>query len=411
MNKTKFNIQSIRRDFPLISQQAAEGKQLAYLDNAATTQKPQQVLDVIEQYYSSQNANIHRGVHDLSQVATAEYEQSRENIRKFIHAKSIEEVIFVRGATEAINLVVSTMGRQCLRPGENVVVSHMEHHANFVPWQQLCKQTETELRVIPVTKRGELDMEKVSQLIDHRTRFLAIVHVSNTLGTVNPVGQLIEMAHQKGAYVLIDAAQSVSHIPIDVQELDCEFLVFSGHKLFGPTGIGVLYGKKALLESMEPYQLGGEMIRMVSVEETLFNRLPHKFEAGTPNIAGAIGLGAAIKYINNIGLDEIHAHIEQLLVYGTEQLGKVKGLRIIGEAEHKTSIISFLLDQIHPHDIGTIVNESGVAIRTGHHCTMPLMQYYKIPGTARASFSIYNTKDEIDQLVEALNRVKSIFSS
>ncbi len=410
MKETKLNIQNIRKDFPLIARQGATGNKLVYLDNAATTQKPQIVLDVIDTYYSSQNANIHRGVYDLSQIATEEYEHAREIIRDFIHAKFTEEIIFVRGATEAINLVASTLGRQLIQPGDNMVVSHMEHHANFVPWQQLCKHADAELRVIPVTEQGELDLAKVPQLMDHRTRMVAIVHVSNTLGTVNPIEQLIEMAHQIGAYVLVDAAQSVSHIPVNVQELDCEFLVFSGHKLFGPTGIGVLYGKKELLEDMEPYQLGGEMIRMVSLVETLFNRLPHKFEAGTPNIAGAIGLGTAISYVNQIGLAPIHTHMKELLEYGTERFRGVNGLQIIGEAANKTSIISFLLDQVHPHDIGTIVNEAGVAIRTGHHCTMPLMQYYNIPGTARASFSIYNTQDEIDQLIDALQHVKKIFS-
>ncbi len=409
MDIKKFNIEAIRKDFPLISQPNEEGRYWVFLDNAATTQKPRIVIDKVETFYRSQNANIHRGVYDLAQVATDEYELAREKVRVFIGAKSTEEIIFVSGATEGINLVTQTYGRQHVQPGDNIVISHMEHHANFVPWQQLCKQLQAELRIIPVTDSGDLDLEALPKLLDHRTRLLSVNHVSNTLGTINPISGIIDLAHELNIPVLIDAAQSVSHIPIDVQTLDVDFMVFSGHKMFGPTGIGVLYGKKELLEFMEPYQLGGEMIRMVSIDDTIFNRLPYKFEAGTPNIAGAIGLGAAIDYMNNIGLEEMKDHIHHLLIYATERLYDVNGLSIIGKSSNKTGVISFLIDGVHPHDIGTIVNDMGVAIRTGHHCTMPLMQRYQIPGTARASFSIYNTFDEIDQLVNALRHVKKIF--
>ena len=399
----------IRKDFPILSQAHPSGNPLVYLDSAASTQKPRVVIEALSDYYMHSHANIHRGVYHLSQKATALHEAARETVQQFLGAAHPEEIIFVRGATEGINLVAQSLGTSLAKPGRNIVVSLMEHHANFVPWQILCQATGCELRVIPVTTSGDLDLTQAKEMIDSQTVMLALVHISNSLGTVNPIEGLIKHARSVGAYSLIDGAQSVSHLPIDVEKLGCDFFVFSGHKLFAPTGIGVLYGRKEILEQMPPYQSGGDMIRAVSIEKTLFNTLPYKFEAGTPDIAGAIALARGIEYIQNIGWDWIQAHDQQLLAYATERLQGFPELRMIGQAEKKSSICSFLFGEVHPHDLGTLLDEEGIAIRTGHHCTMPLMEFLEAPGTARASFSIYNTPEEIERLVNGLSGVKKLF--
>ena len=408
VSKIKYDVNRIREDFPILKKMV-HGKNLVYLDNAATTQKPNYVIDKVNKYYTTMNANIHRGVHALSQEATEAFESARIQIKQFINALGKNQVIFTRGTTEAINLVASSYGRTNINEGDEIIISHMEHHSNIVPWQLLCKEKNAKLRVIPINDNGELIFEDFEKLVNKRTKFVSIVYVSNSLGTINPVKDIINYAHQFNIPVLVDAAQAVNHIKVDVQDLDCDFLAFSGHKIYGPTGIGVLYGKVELLESMPPYQGGGDMISKVTFEETTFNELPHKFEAGTPDIAGAIGLGAAIEYVNKIGIDKIKEHEHSLLEFATKQIAEVPGLRIIGTAKEKTSVLSFVFENIHPHDIGTFLDFEGVAIRTGHHCTQPLMQRYNIPATSRASFGMYNTKDEVDVLVNGLKKIIEVF--
>ena len=403
------SVEDIRKDFPIFSYHESKGKRLVYLDSAASTQKPQVVIDALSDYYAHSHANIHRGVYDLSMKATQLHDKSRKVVQEFLGAAFSEEIIFLRGTTEGINLVVNSMARDVMNPQSNVVISLMEHHANFVPWQMLCKEIGCELRIIPVDASGCLDMEEAQNLIDNNTAVLSIVHVSNTLGTINPIKELIALAKQVGAYTLVDGAQAVAHFPVDVQELDCDFYVFSGHKLFAPTGIGVLYGKKALLEQMSPYQYGGDMIRFVRVAETQFNQLPYKFEAGTPDIGGAIALAKAIEYVQELGWDWILRHNKSLLTFATEQIEAVNGLRFIGTSQQKIGVISFTLEGIHPHDMGTLLNEKGIAVRTGHHCTMPLMEHLGIPGTTRASLSLYNTEEDIDQLIEGIQFAQSVF--
>lgn len=403
-----FDVQKVREDFPILKE-TVHGKPLVYLDNAATSQKPKAVIDATTQYYSADNSNIHRGVHLLSQRATTEYEDARVKVQNFINAAHSQETIFVRGTTEAINLVVNSYGRANVRAGDEILITTMEHHSNIVPWQILCEEKGAKLRVVPINDEGDLILEEFDKLLNSRTKFVSLAHVSNALGTINPVRQIIKKAHSFGIPVLLDGAQAAPHTKIDVQELDCDFYAFSGHKLFGPTGIGVLYGKSQLLEAMPPYQGGGDMIATVTFEKTTYNTLPYKFEAGTPNIAGTIGLGAAIDYVNQIGLDNIANYEHELLVYGTEALSKVPGLRLIGTAKEKASVFSFVLEGIHPHDVGTILDREGIAIRTGHHCTMPLMNRLGIPATSRASLAFYNTKDEIDTLVAGIYKVKEVF--
>jgi cysteine desulfurase / selenocysteine lyase len=404
----QFDVQRLRRDFPVLNQQV-HGKPLIYLDNAATSQKPRAVIDTLDRYYSSINSNIHRGVHTLSERATEAYEAARARVQHFINAADAGEIIFVRGTTEAVNLVAQSYGRPRLRPGDEIVLTEMEHHSNIVPWQILCQQTGAVLRVLPIDERGELRMEGYRKLLGPRTRLVTVVHVSNALGTVNPVRTVIELAHELGVPVLLDGAQAVPHLQVDVQALDCDFYAFSGHKLYGPTGIGVLYGKAALLEAMAPYQAGGDMIRMVSFEKTLYNDPPYKFEAGTPHIAGAIGLGAAIEYLAGIGLESVTRHEHEILEYATEAAAEVPGMRIIGTAREKAGILSFVLDGIHPHDIGTILDHQGVAIRAGHHCAMPVMERFGLAATARASFALYNTRSDVDALFAAIHRVREMF--
>ena len=403
-----FDVYKLRQDFPILKIQV-HGKPLVYLDNAATSQKPQVVVDVFKRYYSEENSNIHRGVHHLSERATQAYEDSRNKIRKFINARSVEEIIFVRGATEAINLVAQSYGRSQLQAGDEIIVSMMEHHSNIVPWQMLCEQTGAKLKVIPINDLGELDMEAYKKLLGPKTKFVSVVHVSNALGTINPVKEIIQLAHQMNVPVMLDGAQAAPHVTIDVMDLDCDFYTFSGHKVYGPTGVGILYGKAALLEKMPPYQGGGDMIHSVTFEKTTYNVLPYKFEAGTPHISGGIAMATALDYVSKIGLSAIAAHEHDLLEYGTAELSKVEGLKIIGQARNKASVISFVLDGIHPHDIGTILDQEGIAIRTGHHCAQPVMERFKVPATARASFALYNTRSEIDALVNGLARVHEVF--
>lgn len=404
-----FDIEAIRKDFPILDQLIYD-KPLAYLDNAASSQKPVQVIEAIDHYYRKDNANVHRGVHRLSQRATDAYEASRTKVRDFINAKSDKEIVFVRGATEAINLVAQSFVRPQTKAGDEILISHMEHHANIVPWQMLCEQTGAKLRVIPMTEQGELDLTGIDDLLTEQTKILAIGQVSNALGTINPVKMLTEKAHAKNIPVLIDGAQAVPHLSVDVQDLDCDFYVFSGHKMFAPTGIGALYGKQALLEEMPPWQGGGDMILSVSFEHTQYNELPYKFEAGTPHIAGAIGLGAAIDYMQSIGVEKLAKHEHDLLDYATDKLSNMAGVRLIGTAQHKASVLSFLIEGVHPHDVGTIFDQQGVAIRTGHHCAQPVMQFFGIPATARASFAFYNTMDEVDALVGAIQKVQELFA-
>ena len=400
----------IRRDFPVFSHHESIGKQLVYLDSAASTLKPIQVIDSLSQYYQTSHANIHRGVYDLSMKATQMHDEARSKVQRFLGAAHPEEIIFTRGTTESINLVAHSLGELILTPGANVVISLMDHHANFVTWQILCKQYDCELRIIGIDALGNLDLAQAEELIDSKTVMVSVVHVSNTLGTVNPVEQLLALAKEQGAYTLFDGAQAVGHFPVDVQKLGCDFYTFSGHKLFAPTGIGGLYGKKELLSKMPPYQYGGDMIRAVSVEETLFNDLPYKFEAGTPDIGGAIALGVAMDYVESMGWEAIQAHDQELLQYATDRLEAFPSLEIIGKPNEKVAILSFTLEGVHPHDVGTLLNEEGIAVRTGHHCTMPLMHFLGTPGTTRASLSIYNTKLDIDHLVEGLHRVLHTFS-
>jgi cysteine desulfurase/selenocysteine lyase len=404
-----FDVQRIRRDFPILTQRI-HGKPLVYLDNAATTQKPQAVIDSMVRSYAEDNANIHRGVHLLSERATQAYEEARVKIQKFLNAPNSREIIFVRGTTEGINLVAQTYGRVNLGRGDQVLITHMEHHSNIVPWQMICEEKGAELKVLPITDEGELRMDLLDDLLTDRTKIVAVAHVSNSLGTINPVKVIVEKAHQRGIPVLVDGAQAVAHMPVDVQALGCDFYAMSGHKLFGPTGIGVLYGRLSLLEAMPPYQGGGDMISAVTFKKTTYNAVPNKFEAGTPNIAGSVGLGAAIDYLKALDFTAVSAHERDLLAYGTRALTAVPGIRIVGTASHKASVLSFVMDDVHPHDIGTILDQEGVAIRTGHHCTQPLMERLCVPATARASLALYNTKEEIDALVGALAKVREIFA-
>ncbi len=405
---TQFDVEKIRRDFPILHTEM-RGKPLAFLDNGASSQKPKVVIDRLGAYYKTENTNIHRGVYQLSQVATEAYEAARVKVQQFLNAASDKEIIFVRGTTEGINLVSAAYGRKFIGEGDEVIISAMEHHSNIVPWQMLCEEKGAILRVIPMNDAGELDMKAYRELLNERTKMVAIIHVSNTLGTINPVKKIIELAHDKNVPVLLDGAQATPHMAVDVQDLDVDFYTFSGHKIFGPTGIGILYGKEKWLTAMPPYQGGGDMIRSVSFEKTTYNDLPHKFEAGTPNIAATIGLGAAIDYINSIGYDNIAIHEKALLDYATEQLSQIKGLRIIGTAKEKASVISFIMDCAHPHDIGQMLDYEGIAVRTGHHCTQPIMTRYGIPATTRAGFAFYNTKEEVDRLVIALKKVQEMF--
>lgn len=398
----------IKNDFPILSQKINK-KSLIYLDNASTTQKPTSVIEKIENYYKNTNSNIHRGVHHLSQKSTEEYENSRKKVRKFIGARSSKEIVFVRGTTEAINLVANSYVKPLLSKGDNIIISQMEHHANIVPWQMITKEKESEIRVIPMNRNGELIIEKLNELIDKNTKFISLNHVSNTLGTINPIEKLIKIAHENNIKIMIDGAQAVQHMKVNVKEINADFYCFSGHKMYGPTGIGILYAKEEILEDMEPYQGGGDMIKSVTFEETIYNDIPNRFEAGTPNIAGAIGLGEAINFIENITIKKIEKNEMELLNYATEKISCIDNVKIIGNSSKKTSVISFIIDGIHPHDIGTIMDKLGIAIRAGHHCTQPIMDFYEIPATARASFAIYNTKEDIDKLVEAIERTKDVF--
>jgi cysteine desulfurase / selenocysteine lyase len=403
-----WDVERVRGDFPILDQQV-HGYPLAYLDNAATTQKPRAVLETLDYYYRHDNANVHRGVHALAERATGDYEAARESVRRFINARSTREIVFVRGTTEAINLVASSFG-QGLREGDEIILTEMEHHANIVPWQLLRERTGIVLRVVPITPAGELDLDALPGLFSARTRLLAMIHVSNALGTINPVEHVIAAAREHGVPVLLDGAQAVPHLRVDVQALDCDFYAFSGHKLFGPTGIGVLYGRESRLDAMPPYQGGGEMIRTVSFEKTTFAGLPHRFEAGTPDIAGAIGLGRAIEYLEGMDWASAMAYESRLLDYATESLGAVPGLRIIGQARDKVPLVSFVMDDVHPHDMGTILDHRGLAVRAGHHCAMPVMTCYRLPATSRASMAFYNTFDEIDRLVEALRYARELLA-
>ncbi len=404
-----FDVHRVRADFPVLQQQV-NGKPLVYLDNGATSQKPQAVIDELVRYYTTENSNVHRGVHTLSQNATEDYEGARAKLRAFLNARDDHEIIYTRGTTEGINLVAHTYGRRNIGPGDEIIVSNMEHHSNIVPWQVLCEEKGAVLRVVPIDDSGELLMDEYEKLLSPRTKLVSITHVSNALGTILPVERIIAMAHAQGAPVLLDGAQAVPHMPVDVRKLDCDFYVFSGHKLFGPTGIGVFYGKAELLDAMPPYQVGGEQIKSVTFEKTIYNDLPYKFEAGTPNIAGAIGLGAAVDYVQSIGFDNFAAHESELLEYGTKALESIGGVRIVGTSSNKAGILSFVLENVHPHDIGTILDAEGIAVRTGHHCAQPVMERFQIPATARASLAMYNTKEDIDALVRGIDRVIEVFS-
>ena len=406
---TGFDVEKVRADFPVLKQ-SVHGKPLVYLDSAATAQKPIQVIEAIRKFHEVDCANIHRGVHELSQRSTAAYEETRARTKKFLNSRHTSELIFTRGTTEGINLVASSWGRKNVKEGDEIVISAMEHHSNIVPWQMLCEETGAVLRVIPMNDRGELIMEEYARLLTPRTKMVAVAHVSNALGTINPVRQIIEMAHANGSLTLIDGAQAAPHIAVDVQALDADFYTFSGHKVCGPTGIGILYGKTKLLNAMPPYQGGGDMIRTVTFEKTTYNDLPYKFEAGTPNIAGGIGLGAALDYLTHIGLETIAAYEHELLVYATERLSAIPGLRIIGTAREKAAVVSFVIEGIHPHDIGTVLDRQGIAVRTGHHCAQPLMDWFHVPATTRASLAFYNTFGEIDALAAGIQKVKEIFS-
>jgi cysteine desulfurase/selenocysteine lyase len=400
---------AVRDEFPVLARMV-HGRPLAYLDNGASAQRPNAVIDAVDDYERRHHANIHRGVHALSQEATQLYEAARDRLVQFIHARSRHEIIFVRGTTEAINLVAQSFARPLLAPGDEILITHLEHHANIVPWQMVCEQTGATLVVAPMDQRGEIHVDAVEALMSERTRLFACAHVSNALGTVLPVRRLIAAAKARGIVTLLDGAQAVPHLPVDVQALGCDFYAFSGHKLFGPTGIGVLYGRESLLERMPPWQGGGDMILAVTFAKTTYNALPYKFEAGTPNISGAIGLGAAVAYLGSLDLEGAHAHEHALLAYATETLGAIDGLRIVGTAADKASLISFVVPGVHPHDLGTILDEDGIAIRTGHHCAMPVMEFFKLPATARASFAFYNTFEEIDRLKAGILRARSIFA-
>ncbi len=402
------NVEDWRADFPILGERVRD-RQLVYLDNGATTQKPASVLDAEDAYYRHNNANVHRGVHLLSQRATDAFEAARARIARFINAQRPEEIVFVRGTTEAINLVAQSYARPHLKPGDEILISAMEHHSNIVPWQLVCEQTGAALKVVPIDDTGALDTDAYERLLNERTRLVAITHLANTLGSINPVERIVVAAHAKGVPVLLDGAQAISHLPVDVRVIDCDFYAFSGHKVYGPTGIGALYARAALLEAMVPWQGGGDMIRSVTFEKTEYNAIPWKFEAGTPNIAGAIALGAALDYVDSIGMEVIAAHETDLLAYATDALGMIPGLRLIGTARDKASILSFVLDGVHAHDVGTILDHHGVAVRAGHHCAMPVMQRFDVPATVRASLALYNTHEDIDALIEGLGRVREIF--
>jgi len=401
--------ENIKDDFPILEQEI-NGKKLVYLDSAATTQKPTEVINSLNNYYTNNNSNIHRGVHTLSQRATKDYEQSRKIITKFIGAASSKEIVFVRGATEAINLIANSYVKPLLNKNDEIIISQMEHHANIVPWQMICEEKKAKLRIIPIDNNGELILEELNNLVNAKTKFISVNHVSNSLGTINPIDTIIKVAHQNNIRIMIDGAQAVQHLEIDMTKMDADFYCFSGHKIYAPTGIGVLYGKKELLEKMQPYQGGGDMIKSVTFEKTIYNDIPNRFEAGTPNISGAIALGKAIEYITQIGIHNITKYENDLLNYATSKLKKINEIKIIGEAKEKAGVISFVIDGIHPHDIGTIMDSHGIAIRAGHHCTQPVMDFYNIPATARASFAIYNDKNDIDKLIEAIRKCIEVFS-
>lgn len=403
-----FNVWRIREDFPIL-RQTVHGKPLVYLDNSATTQKPQAVIEAIRHFYTTDNSNVHRGVHLLSERATKAYEDAREKARRFLNASSTSEIVFVRGATEGINLVVHGYGRTHVGKGDEVLLTHMEHHSNIVPWQILCEEKGAALRVAPINDRGELIFEEFERLLGPRTRLVAVTHVSNALGTINPVKRIIDLAHARNVPVLVDGAQAVAHLKVDVRALDCDFYAFSGHKLYGPSGIGILYGKARHLDAMPPYQSGGDMIRSVTFEKTTYNDLPYKFEAGTPDISGAIGLGAAIDYLTGVGLEAAAAHEHDVLAYATEELSRIPGVRLIGTASEKAAVLSFLVDDVHPHDIATVLDRQGVAVRAGHVCAQPVMQRFNVPAIARASFALYNTREEVNVLAEGIRKVKEIF--
>ena len=405
---TSLDVAKIREDFPILRQKV-HGKPLVYLDNAATSQKPIPVIEAERRFYENDNSNIHRGVHELSERATQAYENTRIKVQRFLNAAEAREIIFVRSTTEAINLLAQSYGRKYIAAGDEILITAMEHHSNIVPWQMLCEEKGSKLRVAPMNDRGELLLEEFSKLLGPRTKLVSAAHVSNALGTINPVEKIVQLAHAQGTPVLVDGAQAAPHREVDVRAMDCDFYAFSGHKVFGPTGIGVLYGKAKLLEAMPPYQGGGDMISSVTFERTIYNVIPQKFEAGTPNIAGVVGLGAAIDYLNAIGLDNIAAYEEELLDYATEQISKIPGVRIIGTAEHKASVISFVIEGIHPHDVGTVLDQEGIAVRTGHHCAQPVMQRFGIPATTRASLAFYNTREEINGLVAGIHKVKEVF--
>ncbi|HKY08178.1 MAG TPA: cysteine desulfurase [Candidatus Binatia bacterium] len=404
----RFDVARVREDFPILKRQI-HGKPLVYFDNGATSQKPQAVIDSLARYYSGENANIHRGVHWLSERATADYESARAKVRAFINAPSDQEIIFVRGTTEAINLVAQSYGRSFLQAGDEIIVSAMEHHSNIVPWQLLCGQVGARLRVIPINHDGEIVMEEYQRLLNEQTKLVALTHVSNALGTIVPVKEMVALAHERKVPVLLDGAQAVPHLKVDVRDLNCDFYAFSGHKMFGPTGIGALYGRRELLEKMAPYQGGGDMISLVTFEKTHYNVLPYKFEAGTPNIAGVIGLGAAVDYLQALDWSQVMAHEHELLRYATEALAEFDPVKIIGTAKEKAGVLSFVLDHVHAHDVGTILDQEGVAVRAGHHCAMPVMQRFGVPATTRASFAFYNTLEEVDVLVKGVRRVLKVF--
>jgi cysteine desulfurase / selenocysteine lyase len=404
-----YDVQKVRRDFPILARDV-RGKKLVYLDNAATSQKPQSVIDAITRYYEEENANIHRGVHFLSELATSKHDHARKLVQQFINAEHAHEIIFVRGATEAINLIAQTYGRAHVRAGDEVLITAMEHHSNIVPWQILCDEKGAKLRVAPINDAGELLLDEFEKRISPRTRIIAVPHVSNALGTVNPVKRIVEIAHAHDVPVVVDGAQAAPHMKVDVRALGCDFYALSSHKIFGPMGIGILYGKSALLEAMPPYQGGGDMISSVTFEKTLYNKLPFKFEAGTPDVAGAIGLGAAIEYLNEIGMENVTRHEHELLAYATEKVSVIPGVTLVGTAREKAGVLSFVMEGVHPHDIGTILDQEGIAIRTGHHCAQPVMERFGIPATARASFALYNTKEEIDALARGIRKVQEVFS-
>jgi cysteine desulfurase/selenocysteine lyase len=405
----EFDVEKIRRDFPILSRQV-RGKKLVYLDNAATSQKPRTVIDAITRYHEEGNANVHRGVHFLSEHATSEHERARRTVQKFINAAHASEIVFVRGTTEAINLVAQTYGRRHVAAGDEVLITAMEHHSDIVPWQLLCEEKNAKLQVAPINDKGELVLAEFEKLLGPRTKIIAVAHVSNALGTVNPLAKIIALAHAKNIPVIVDGAQAVPHLKVDVGALDCDFYAFSSHKMFGPMGVGILYGKAELLEAMPPYQGGGEMISSVTFEKTLYNKLPFKFEAGTPDVSGAIGLGAAIEYMNEIGTDRIAQYEHELLAYATQRLSAIPGVRLVGTAKERAGVVSWVIEGVHPHDIGTILDQEGIAIRTGHHCAQPVMKRFGIPATARASFAFYNTKAEVDALVAGILKVKEVFA-